>query len=126
MHLNRKTGKRVPKMKAEAEHLERQDESLRILPDDVFEKIQERTAKSARGESPRAPRGIAPFTALVFCECGAKCYLMKKQNAKGTYYYYVCGRHLRYEDCKHAGRVREDKLVQVVNGKVAKVFEHED
>ncbi len=125
MHLDRVRGKRVPRFRPVADHEHRQDESLRIVDDATFQKIQERIGKAARGQSPRAPRGIGRFTALVYCQCGAKCYRVKSENKKGTYFYYVCGRHLSHDDCKTSGRVREDKLVEVVNGRVARVFEHE-
>ena len=125
MHLNRATGRRVHRAKAEAEHMERQDEALRILDDATFAKIQERMGQGRRGERPQATRGIGPFTSLVYCGCGAKCYRVKSENAKGSYCYYVCSRHLRYDDCPQPGRVREDKLVEVVNGKVARVFDRE-
>lgn len=126
MHLNRSTGRRVHRKKDEAEHLVRQDESLRILDDATFTRVQERMGEGRRGERPQATRGIGPFTSLVFCDCGAKCYRVKSENAKGSYSYYVCSRHLRYEDCRAPGRVREDKLVEVVNGRVARVFDRED
>jgi site-specific DNA recombinase len=126
MHLNRSTGRRLHKANEASEHLERQDESLRILDDATFQKVKERIGKGASHQKPQAPRGIAPFTGLVYCQCGAKCYRMKKSNAKGTYFYYVCSRHLRYEDCATAGRVREDKLIEVVNGRIGKVFGQED
>lgn len=71
MHLNRATGRRVPRRKVEADHLERQDESLRILDDATFTKVQEKMCRAARGQTPRAPRAVAPFTGLVYCECGS-------------------------------------------------------
>ena len=126
MQLNRTTGRRVPRAKGEAEHLERQDESLRILSDETFAQIQQRIGAARRGEKPQLTHGAAPFSGLVFCQCGARCYRTKSQNAKGTTYAYVCSRHLRYEDCPTRGRVREDKLVEVVNGRMGRVFERED
>jgi hypothetical protein len=126
MHLNRTTGRRVPRHKAEAEHLERRDESLRILTDDAFAKIADRMKRAGRNQTPHAATGIAPFTGLVYCQCGARCYRRKSQNRKGTYFYYVCSRHLTYGDCAAPGTVREDKLVEVVNGRVGRVFERED
>ena len=65
MHLNRATGRRVHRAKQESEHLERQDESLRILTDDTFAKIQDRMRRAGRNQSPRAATGIAPFRAFL-------------------------------------------------------------
>jgi DNA invertase Pin-like site-specific DNA recombinase len=127
MQLNRGTGKRSPRTKDAAEHMERQDETLRIIDDATFQKIQERIGTSGRKGAVKVNRaGIAPFSGLVYCQCGAKCYRMKSSNAKGTYHYYVCSRHLRYEDCETSGRVREDKLIEVVNGRIGRVFDRED
>jgi hypothetical protein len=126
MHLNRSTGRRVHRAKAEAQQLRRHDESLRILDDATFARIEERMDSGSRGEKPQATRGIGPFTSLVYCTCGAKCYRVKSENRKGSYTYYVCSRHQRYEDCPSPGRVREDKLVEVVNGRLGRVFERED
>ena len=70
---NRDTGRRVHRAKAEAEHLERQDEALRILTDEQFAQIAERIGKAARGQMGRTGNGIALFTGLVFCPCGARC-----------------------------------------------------
>ena len=124
MHLNRDTGRRVHRAKATSEHLERQDEALRILSDATFNEIQERIGKQAKGQAPRANRGIYPFTALVYCQCGAKCYRVVSENKKGRSVYYVCGRHTRYGDCPANGRVREDTLVGMVNERFASVFNH--
>ena len=126
MHLDRRTGRRVPRQKAEAEHLERHDESLRILYDQTFAKIEDRLDQGARGEKPKAPSGIAPFSGLVFCGCGAKCYRVTSENKKGRYHYYVCSRHLRYEDCPTKGRVREDALPSEVDSRVQRVLSRED
>jgi DNA invertase Pin-like site-specific DNA recombinase len=61
MHLNRKTGRRVHRAKAESEDLERQDESLRILEDETFAKLQERIGQGARDQKPRAARDRAVY-----------------------------------------------------------------
>ncbi len=128
MQLNRKSGNRVPRMREATEHLERQDEALRILDDATFATIAERMTKSRRGGTgaKRAPRGVAPFTGLVFCRCGAKCHRLKSANAKGEYRYYLCSRKMRYDDCQHGYRVREDALMAVVKDRFARLFKHED
>jgi DNA invertase Pin-like site-specific DNA recombinase len=126
MHLNRQTGRRVPKMKAASEHMERHDEHLRIIDDETFNQIQQRIGAAARGTSPRAPKGIYPLTGLVYCKCGAKCYRVHSENRKGSYDYYVCSRHLRYDDCPHKGRVREDEVMELVQQRFAFITDHAD
>jgi site-specific DNA recombinase len=120
MQLDRRSGRRVPRPRATDEQLERQDETLRILDDATFEEIQRQLAKASRGKSSRKGGGIAPFTGLVYCACGSKCYRVTSENAKGKYYYYVCGRHLNRGDCPHSARIREDALVSFVKSG----FEH--
>ncbi|MGH7177756.1 MAG: recombinase family protein, partial [Tepidisphaeraceae bacterium] len=97
MHLDRRTGRRVPRFRAAAEHCERQDESLRIIDDESFARIQERIGPKAERRGLKRNRGIAAFTGLVFCPEGHKCYRAKSANGKGTYTYYVCSRHQRYD-----------------------------
>jgi site-specific DNA recombinase len=126
MQLNRTTGRRVARHKEDSEHLERQDESLRILDDETFAQVQARIGRQARGESTNAPRGMSLFTGLVFCQCGARCYKVHSENKKGSYNYYVCGRHLRYGDCPNSARIREDSLSTFVRTKYAQVFDRAD
>ena len=103
MHLDRRSGRRVHRQRVQAEHLERQDESLRILSDEMFAAIQGRIAAVGRGQTGRqGGKTVSPFTGLVYCPCGAKCYRVKSENKKGSYAYYVCGRHLRTNDCPHS------------------------
>ncbi len=126
MRLDRARGKRVPQFKPEAEHVERQDESLRIIDDATFEAIQQRMSKRTTGVH-RSPHGLAPFTGLVYCECGAKCHRVKSANAKGVYHYYLCSRKMRYDECPCGGhRVREDMLLGMVQDRFARVFRHRD
>lgn len=114
MHLNRAKARRLARMRTQAEQLERQDEGLRILDDATFNAVAERMKASRRGGTRPAPRGMAPFTGLVYCQCGAKCHRVKSQNAKGCYYYYLCSRKTRFGDCPFGGRVREDVLMEQV------------
>jgi site-specific DNA recombinase len=126
MQLNRNTGRRVARFRAETERLERQDEALRILDDETFAQVQEKIGRSGRREGSRLGRQVAPFSGLVYCGCGARCYRTKSQNAKGVYHYYACGRHQRYDDCTHNARVREDALVKLVQQKFSNVFKRAD
>jgi hypothetical protein len=124
MQLDRRTGRRLPRRKAATEHLERHDENLRILGDDTFNRIRQRIGQAARGSTPRAPRGIAAFTGLVYCQCGCKAYRERSQNRKGDYFYYVCSRRTRYSDCAFGSSIREDQLTRFVRDNCARLFEH--
>jgi site-specific DNA recombinase len=124
MHLDRKTGRRVPKMKDAAEHLERQDESLRILDDETFERIQAQIGKRATG-APASRHGLAPLTGLVYCQCGARAHRAKSKNARGEYYYYLCSKKTRYDACEHGGpRVREDVILAQIRDRFACAFKN--
>lgn len=127
MHLDRRSGRRVPRARVEAEHMERKDESLRILSDETFAKIGERIGRSGKGhQSARLGRQVAKFTGLVFCGCGAKCYKVTSRNAKGESAYYVCSRHLRYDDCPVNGRAREDVIMATIKRKLNHIFGRAD
>jgi site-specific DNA recombinase len=126
MQLDRRTGRRLPRAHVASEQMERQDEALRILSDETLQKIHARLAKSARGQSPRAPRGISRFTGLIFCGCGCKTYRVHSDNGRGVYDTYVCARHLRYDDCEKKGRVREDEVLAMVKGRFERIFTHSD
>jgi len=119
MQLDRKSGKRVPKMREAAKHLERHDEALRIISDETFDQIQARML-TRKTNAPRGHNGIAPLSGLVFCQCGARCHSVKSENAKGSYRYYLCSKKMRYDECEHGGkRMREDAIVAIIHDRFA-------
>ncbi len=121
MILNREKGKRIPKMRDASEHLERQDEDLRIISDEMFAEIQAKMEKRATGAA-RAPHGIQPLTGLVYCHCGAKCYNVKGQSKTAAYRFYICSRHMRFEDCEGSARIRDDAIYTIVQNRFANLF----
>lgn len=125
MQLNRKSGQRVPKMKEVSEHITRHDESLRIVSDETWAQIQSRMKKRS-ANSPRAQRGITALTGLVYCKCGAKCHSVKSQNDKGTYRYYLCSKKMRYDECEHGGRVREEAVLALIKDSFSFLAKHQD
>ena len=126
MHLDRRTGRRIPKFRETQQHLERQDESLRIISDEMFVQVQARMKKRTV-VAPRGHRGIAPLSGLVYCQCGARCHSVKSANAKGSYRYYLCSRKMRIDECEYGGRrVREDAVLGIIQDRFAGVFKHRD
>jgi site-specific DNA recombinase len=131
MKINRTSGRRVPKFRAEADTLTYQDESLRILTDEQFAKVQALAASRSPTDSttPRLPREVRAFTGLAFCaECGTACYTCKSQNSKGTYHYLACGTRCRHgkDGCPTAGRVREDQVLEIIKSDYAAIFDDQD
>jgi site-specific DNA recombinase len=125
--LDKRTGRRVPVWRDEAEHLVQQDENLRIIDDEQFEAVQQRLALRSREHGGPRLRGEAkPFTGLIFCEtCGSVCYRRTAKNHKGEYHYYNCGCRQRNgpDVCSNAASVREDTLVQRIARTLDEVFE---
>lgn len=119
MKLDRKTGNRLPRTKAEAEHLTMHDETLRIVADEEWAEIQRRLSLRSRpGQLARAARTIRPFTGHLYCaECGEVFYSAKSKNSKGLYRYYRCSRRQRLgpSSCPNATSIREDELLADVH-----------
>lgn len=130
MKINRESGRRVPKFRDEPQVLEYDDQSLRIVTDEQFERIQKTlTSRKPSGKTPRMPREVRAFTGFAFCaECGTACYTCKSQNSKGTYHYLACGNRCRHgkDACPLSGRVREDKLLETVRMDYDAIFENAD
>ena len=126
--LNRSTGKRVPRWSDESRHLMTRDESLRIIDDATFERVQARLAENSV-ERPRDVGELRPFTRHLFCAgCGDVYYCRKSKNAKGEYRYYSCGRRMakRAGDCSNTASVREDRLVARIQSAMTAVFDDMD
>ena len=130
--LNRKVGLRRHRENEKGEHLVRQVESLRIIPDNVFESAQKRLASrgcNARGtKSPRSHRQMRAFTQLLHCEeCGSVFYAQKSWKRKSNYVYYRCGKHQRKgaEACSNSRGVREDLMAEKVTDAFVDALEDE-
>jgi site-specific DNA recombinase len=126
--LNRDTGRRLPRFNNEAGHLVQRDESLRIINDEMFSRVQERFVANGQ-RRPRAPREVRPFTRHLFCaECGNVCHARKSKNAKGEYHYYGCGKRQMQgpEACPNSVFVREDKLMDRVTRAMTAMFDDVD
>lgn len=126
--LNRSTGKRVPRWRDEDRHLVARDESLRIIDDASFERVQAQLAANSV-ERPRGASELRPFTRHLFCgECGTVYYCRKSKNAKGEYHYYSCGQRMakRAGECGNRASIREDRLMARVHEAMSAVFEDMD
>ncbi len=130
--INKHSGKRVPVWRDEADHMVHQDESLRIIDDALWQRVQDLIASRARKHCQRGQfRGgqVRPFTGLIFCEeCGNVCYRVSSRNHKGQYHYYKCGCRQRGGDeaCPSRGWVREDLLVEEMRQTWSAIFADTD
>jgi site-specific DNA recombinase len=126
--LNRDTGRRLPHFNEESSQLTQRDESLRIIDDETFGRVQERFAANGK-RRPRGPRELRPFTRHLFCaECGNVCHCRTSKNTKGEYHYYGCGKRQMQgrEACPNSVFVREDKLMDRVTRAMTAMFEDMD
>lgn len=126
--LNRTTGKRVPRWSDESRHLVTRDESLRIIDDATFERVQSHLAENSV-DRPRDPGEIRPFTRHLFCSgCGGVYYCRRSKNAKGDYRYYSCGNRMakRAGACGNGATVREDRLMDRIQAAMSAVFDDMD
>ena len=123
--LSRKTGHRVPEWRDGRDVVSWEDESLRIIGASDHAEVVRRFAERARPDAhPRASNSIRPFTGLIDCENGHRCYSRRSKNRKGDYYYYACGVRQRTSKdvCDNAAVVREDLLVRDITQAFAEVF----
>lgn len=112
--VNRKTGRRVFNWRRDDQVISRADESLRLISDEEWSQITDRLAKrSAKGTTTNSLT-VRPFTGQIICSiCGTTCVARKSSNAKGTYYYYACGKRQRQgvTACSNSATIREDLLL---------------
>ena len=106
-----------------------EDESLRIISADAHAAVLRRFADRARPDMRlRASNTIRPFTGLIYCENGHRCYSRRSKNRKGDYYYYACGVRQRTSKdvCDNAAVVREDLLIRDITSAFEEVFDDAD
>lgn len=127
MKRNRKTGHRVPHFNDPSALLSYQNEALRIISDDLFNKAGGKlaTRKHATTGAARTIKLIRPWTGHLFCEqCGAAFYVRKSANAKGIYFYMQCGCRQRRGPaaCPNSQSPREDRLLASLQKACSAVF----
>ena len=84
------TGKRIQKLRPESEWIGVQDESLRIVSDDLWDRVQARLKAVRAGASPENKRGRPPrylLTGLLICDSCGSHYIVR--NGKD----YGCSSH---------------------------------
>jgi len=130
MKLNRQTGRRVPRQNPKPEQMSYVDESLSIVSQDDFDRVQEKLSRSSGPNSgKRLTKNTRALTGLVFCgQCGSVCYTRCSKNKKGEYHYLACGYRQRFgaDACKNRKGVREDLIVHDAMQALALVFDDTD
>jgi hypothetical protein len=124
--LNRKTGRRVPQWRDQRDVETWEDEGLRIISADDYAEVTRRLGARARpNQRPRPSNTLRPFTGLIYCENGHRCYSRQSKNAKGNYYYYGCGVRQRTaaDVCDNTATIREDLLLADITRAFATVFD---
>lgn len=122
--LNGETGRRRSQERAAGDHVKRQDESLRLIDDRTFARVQEQASAAANGQAARRGRGIQAFTGLVTCAgCGGRCYRVMDGRGRP---WYRCGRGMNFKDCPNPARVREDRLAELVQTGVVDLLARAD
>jgi site-specific DNA recombinase len=104
------TGKRQRRERPRSEWMEYQDESMRIVPDDLWFRAQRHVKAKAADKNWGMVRGKAKYllSGLLRCEsCGAHYVLV---NAKE----YGCSSWINGKACEAAGRVRRDAIEGLV------------
>ncbi|HDZ20163.1 MAG TPA: hypothetical protein ENH80_00630 [Phycisphaerae bacterium] len=117
----------MPVWRDENDHKDYADESLRIISNEDFERVQERIAERARPDRrPRSAQTLRPFTGQIRCDaCGSICYSRTSNNRKGQYRYYNCGKRQRQgpESCVNEANIREDALLARVSTALMSMFD---
>ncbi|MBM0108613.1 recombinase family protein [Steroidobacter sp. S1-65] len=106
------TGKHKRCRRSEKEWVRHRDESLRIVSDDLFERVREGMERHASNDKRLKSGGKSKFllSGLLYCAtCGAN-YVM------GDGYKYACSSYLHGRACSNAVRVRRDKAEAVILG----------
>ena len=116
---NPETGKRVPRVRPREEWIIQTDESLRIIPQDLWDRVKQRqrtVAKRTPIKSGRPPKYL--FSGLMVCGvCGAK-FVMRD---KGLY---ICSFHHNRgpEICSNAMTVKRETAERVLLNAVRQLF----
>jgi site-specific DNA recombinase len=133
MKLNKATGRRVPVRLDPSTHRSYTEESLRIISDEDFERVQLKLASKSRPRgATQARRVVRPFTGLIYCsECNGVFYAQKStnrhDNAKSKHYYSCsCRARNGAAACSNSEIYREDSLVAEVLATYQGIFTDTD
>jgi site-specific DNA recombinase len=124
------SGRRVHRSNDPSTHLTYREESLRIISDEQFAKVQQRIGTRNSGPiQPRAALAMRVWTGQLFCSvCRSPFYSKKSRNTKGEYHYYSCGCRQRKGPtaCLNAASLREDHLLLDFQQMVDVVMDNRD
>jgi len=104
------SGKHKRRRRAEAEWVSHRDESLRVVPDEIFEQVQLRMQAFANNDKRLKSGGKAKYllSGLMYCEtCGANYVLGDKEK-------YVCSSYINGRACSNDVRFRRDTSEAVI------------
>ncbi len=128
MKRNKATGRRVPVYNDASTHKVYTDESLRIITDQEWDRVQAKMNSRAQNRGiTRARRCIRPFSGLIHCECCGSLYYAQRDGRTGRYYYTcsTCQRQGRLM-CPNSPNLREDQLMADVHALYSAIFEDAD
>lgn len=118
------TGKRVQKPKPREEWIANQSEDLRIVPQDIWDKVQKRLAENLEMRRKRAPTreqqifgnrnrvdNYGLLTGIIVCsECGSACALVSGRRGG----YYGCIEAHRHATCNNKLLLRKSKAEKAI------------
>jgi len=108
------SGKHQRRRRPKAEWVEHQDESLRIIPDTLFEQAQARTRVAANSDKRLKSGGKAKYllSGLLICNVCKAHYVIADARS------YACSGHWNGGACSNHVRVRRDAIERVILGGV--------
>lgn len=107
--------------------IERQDETLRIIPQETFDIVQRRMAENAHQKTGR-PASVRdyPLKGKVYCgECGSAMAVVASKKREYKYFYYRCAKKDRTHDC-NGKPIRCDDLEELVAAQVRALISSAD
>lgn len=102
------SGKQRRRMRPKSEWLERRDESLRIVSDDVFARAQTRTRTNDNSGLKSGGRAKYLLSGLLTCKtCGSHYVLADGRS-------YACSGHISAGECSNSERIRRDAIESAI------------
>ncbi len=108
------TGKHKRRRRPKADWVEHQDESLRIISDDLFQRAQDRTRAAANTDKRLKSGGRAKYllSGLLVCNVCKSHYVIADARS------YACSAHWNGGACSNHIRVRQDSIERTILGGV--------
>jgi hypothetical protein len=108
------SGKHKRRSRPKADWVEHRDESLRIIPDELYEHVQARTRVAANSDKRLKSGGKAKYllSGLLICNVCKAHYVIADARS------YACSGHWNGRACSNHIRVRRDAIERVILGGV--------